>query len=156
MTVCSDNDGSGSVRSAACEGWPGIGPYSTTPVPSIITYTLTFQNNGPSNSAGTAIVDVLPKGFTLESWTSTVAGTTLSQSTVNGTTTLSFAPEFPGPVAGNPLSGAIRATTFATGGTITIRAGADQASGHQRNQHGNDLDDQLSGPIRTLPTTRLL
>ncbi|MBK7599050.1 MAG: DUF11 domain-containing protein [Acidobacteria bacterium] len=104
------------------KGGPASAPYSTTPVPSIITYTLTFQNNGPSNSAGTAIVDVLPKGFTLESWTSTVAGTTLSQNTVNGTTTLSFALGILGPVAGNP-SGAIQCTTtFATGGTITIRA----------------------------------
>ncbi|MBK6796406.1 MAG: DUF11 domain-containing protein [Acidobacteria bacterium] len=104
------------------KGGPASAPYSTTPVPSIITYTLTFQNNGPSNSAGTAIVDVLPKGFTLDGWTSTVAGTTLSQSTVNGITTLTFNLGILGPVAGNP-SGAIQcATTFATGGTITIRA----------------------------------
>jgi uncharacterized repeat protein (TIGR01451 family) len=57
--------------------------------PSNITYTLSFANAGPSNSAGTKIVDVLPKGFTVVGQpTSTVPGTTFEIVTVDGVTTV--------------------------------------------------------------------
>lgn len=63
--------------------------YSTTNSPSNITYTINFSNAGPSNSSGTVVVDVLPKGFTVVgNPVSTVPGTTFNISTTNGVTTV--------------------------------------------------------------------
>jgi uncharacterized repeat protein (TIGR01451 family) len=49
---------------------------SDTPDPIVrgntITYTVAFQNNGPSNSATTQVIDTLPPGFVASSATSTV------------------------------------------------------------------------------------
>lgn len=55
--------------------------YSTSSTPSNVTYTLTFANAGPSNANGVTITDILPKGFTVVSVTSTVPGWTFTQST---------------------------------------------------------------------------
>ncbi|MCG3163125.1 MAG: hypothetical protein JMDDDDMK_04503 [Acidobacteria bacterium] len=68
---------------------PSQAVYSTTNSPSNITYTINFSNAGPSNSSGTVIVDVLPKGFTVVgNPVSTVPGTTFNISTTNGVTTV--------------------------------------------------------------------
>ncbi|MDX2032752.1 MAG: hypothetical protein SF339_18895 [Blastocatellia bacterium] len=90
--------------------------YSTTGNASNITYTLTFSNNGPSNSSGTMIVDVLPKGFTVVGTpTSTVPGTTFTVTTLNGVSTVK---------ANLGVLGAANQCTLTrpTSGTITIVA----------------------------------
>ncbi len=62
------------------------GPARATPGQTI-TYTLTFSNAGPSNVAGTMIVDTLPKGFTVVGQpVSSVAGTTFQITTTDGVT----------------------------------------------------------------------
>ncbi|MBK6798118.1 MAG: DUF11 domain-containing protein [Acidobacteria bacterium] len=92
-------------------------------------YTLTFQNNGPSDSAGTAIVDVLPKGFTLESWTSS-RGRHDAQSEYGERhfTHCRLPSEFSGLLLSNP-SGAIRCLT-----TFTNRRN-DHNQGRCRSKH---------------------
>ena len=68
---------------------PSEAPFSTTGNDSIVTYTLNFRNNGPSNSHNTMVVDVLPKGFTLATPpTSTVPGTTFDITTNGGIITV--------------------------------------------------------------------
>ncbi|MBL8187471.1 MAG: DUF11 domain-containing protein [Acidobacteria bacterium] len=57
--------------------------YSTTSTPSNVTYTITFANAGPSNANGVTITDVLPKGFTVVSTSSTVPGTTFNITTAS-------------------------------------------------------------------------
>jgi uncharacterized repeat protein (TIGR01451 family) len=74
---------------AISKSGPAEAIYSTTGNSSNITYTLTFSNSGPSNSSGTMIVDVLPKGFTVVGTpTSTVPGTTFTVTTVDGVSTV--------------------------------------------------------------------
>jgi len=94
---------------------PAEAPYSTTGYDSIVTYTLNFSNKGPSNAAGTRIVDVLPKGFEVVDLSSTVPGTTFSVSTVNGISTVTAELGIIG--AANQCE-----TTFPTSGTVTIKA----------------------------------
>jgi uncharacterized repeat protein (TIGR01451 family) len=97
---------------------PDRAPYSTSSADSIVTYTLSFSNAGPSNAAGVEVKDVLPKGFTLVSWSSTVPGTTLDPNppaSAGGIQTLIFKLGVIG--AANQCS-----TTRPTSGTITIRA----------------------------------
>lgn len=94
---------------------PSEAPYSTTGFDSIVTYTLSFSNKGPSNAAGTKIVDVLPKGFEVVETTSTVPGTIFSVTTVNGISTVTAELGILG--AANQC-----ATTFPTSGTVIIRA----------------------------------
>jgi uncharacterized repeat protein (TIGR01451 family) len=45
-----------------------------------ITYTIQVANAGPSNSANTVVTDVLPAGFTVFSTSSTIPGTTFTES----------------------------------------------------------------------------
>ncbi len=81
-----------------------------------VTYTLSFSNAGPSNSANTVVTDILPSGFTVVGTpTSTVAGTTFNVTTSNGVTTVT---------ANLGVLGAANqcATTRPTSGTITIVA----------------------------------
>jgi len=94
---------------------PSEAPYSTTGFDSIVTYTLSFSNKGPSNAAGTKIVDVLPKGFEVVDLTSTVPGTTFDVTTVNGISTVT---------ANLGILGAANqcVTTFPTSGTVVIKA----------------------------------
>ena len=94
---------------------PNPAAYSTTGTPSNVTYTLTFANAGPSNANGVTIVDVLPKGFTVVSTTSTVSGTTFTPTTANGITTI---------VANLGVLGAVNQCqfNFPVSGTITIVA----------------------------------
>lgn len=74
---------------AISKSGPTQAQYSTSGSPSNITYTLTFSNAGPSNSSGTMILDVLPKGFTVVGTpTSTVPGTTFEITTVDGVTSV--------------------------------------------------------------------
>ncbi|MGE0103640.1 MAG: hypothetical protein AB7H86_15060 [Blastocatellales bacterium] len=94
---------------------PSEAPYSTTGFDSIVTYTLSFSNKGPSNAAGTKIVDVLPKGFEVVETTSTVPGTIFSVTTVNGISTVTAELGILG--AANQC-----ATNFPTSGTVIIRA----------------------------------
>ena len=101
---------------AISKSGPTQAPYSTSAGPSNITYTLTFSNNGPSNSSGTMIVDVLPKGFTVVGTpTSTVPGTTFNITTTDGVTTVK---------ANLGVLGAANQCTLTrpTSGTITIVA----------------------------------
>ncbi len=98
------------------KGGPASAPYSATGNPSIVTYTLSFSNAGPSNAAGVKIVDVLPKGFTVEGQpTSSVPGTIFTFATTDGVTTITATLGILG--AANQC-----ATTRPTSGTITIRA----------------------------------
>jgi uncharacterized repeat protein (TIGR01451 family) len=98
------------------KGGPAFAPYSTSVAPTIITYTLNFSNAGPSNAAGTSIVDVLPKGFTVEGQpTSTVSGTTFTITTANGITTVTANL---GVLGDNDQC----TTKLPVSGTITIRA----------------------------------
>ncbi|MBS1790820.1 MAG: DUF11 domain-containing protein [Acidobacteria bacterium] len=94
---------------------PDPAPYSTTGTPSNITYTITFANAGPSNANGVTITDVLPKGFTVVSTTSTVPGTTFTQSSSGGIVTV---------VANLGVLGAANQCQFnyPTSGTIVIVA----------------------------------
>ena len=96
---------------------PSQAIYSTTGNDSIITYTITFSNAGPSNSAGTLITDVLPKGFTVVGTpTSTVPGTTFNITTTDGVQTV---------VANIGVLGAANQcgpNPRPTSGTIVIRA----------------------------------
>lgn len=62
---------------------PNPAQYSTTGTPSDVTYTITFANAGPSNANGVTITDVLPKGFTVVSTSSTVPGTTFTITTAS-------------------------------------------------------------------------
>ncbi len=97
---------------------PSQANYSTTNNNSIVTYTLNFSNAGPSNAAGVEVRDVLPKGFTLVSWSSTVPGTTLNPdppAVSDGVQTLVFKLGVLG--AANQCT-----TSRPTSGTITIRA----------------------------------
>ena len=41
---------------------------------SLVTYTITVTNNGPSNAVGATVADTLPAGLTSVSWTSSAAG----------------------------------------------------------------------------------
>ncbi|MGE0129547.1 MAG: hypothetical protein AB7U82_15830 [Blastocatellales bacterium] len=96
---------------------PAQAIYSTTNSPSNITYTINFSNAGPSNSSGTVIVDVLPKGFTVVgNPVSTVPGTTFNITTTNGVTTVTATLGVLG--AANQCGGAQRPTS----GVITIVA----------------------------------
>ena len=92
---------------------PDPAQYSTTGSPSNITYTITFANAGPSNANGVTITDVLPKGFTVVSTTSTVPGTTFTQSSSGGIVTV---------VANLGVLGAANQCQFSypTSGTIVI------------------------------------
>nr|MDQ3011423.1 DUF11 domain-containing protein [Acidobacteriota bacterium] len=95
---------------------PAQAVYSTTNNQSNITYTLNFSNAGPSNSAGTMVVDTLPKGFTVVGTpTSTVPGTTFTITTAGGVTTVK---------ANLGILGAAGqvGTNFPVGGTIVIVA----------------------------------
>src|SRR5262249_22138116 len=95
---------------------PTQAPFSTQVSTSTVTYTITFSNLGPSNSAGTMVVDTLPKGFTVVGTpTSTVPGTTFTITTTNGVTTVK---------ANLGVLGATNqvGTSFPTGGTIVIVA----------------------------------
>ncbi len=94
---------------------PDPAQYSTTGSPSNITYTITFANGGPSNANGVTITDVLPKGFTVVSTTSTVPGTTFTQSSSGGIVTV---------VASLGVLGAANQCqfTYPTSGTIVIVA----------------------------------
>ncbi len=94
---------------------PAEAPYSTTGYDSIVTYTLTFSNKGPSNAAGTKIVDVLPKGFEVTDLTSSVPGTIFDVTTTNGISTVT---------ANLGILGAANqcVTTYPTSGTVTIKA----------------------------------
>ncbi|MBK7601246.1 MAG: DUF11 domain-containing protein [Acidobacteria bacterium] len=99
---------------------PSSAQYSTTNQQSIVSYTLSFSNAGPSNAAGVMIVDTLPKGFTLDSWTIaapyTVNDVTVTSTTLNGVTTVKFTLK-------NPLGAANQcATNFPTSGVITLKA----------------------------------
>lgn len=101
---------------AISKSGPVQAQYSTSGNPSNITYTLTFSNNGPSNSSGTMIVDVLPKGFTVVGTpTSTVPGTTFTVTTLDGVSTVK---------ANLGVLGAANQCTLTrpTSGTITIVA----------------------------------
>src|SRR5207244_9219682 len=62
--------------------------YSTTGNPSNITYIITFANAGPSNANGVTITDILPKGFTVVSTSSTVPGTTFTTTSSGGIVTV--------------------------------------------------------------------
>jgi uncharacterized repeat protein (TIGR01451 family) len=98
------------------KGGPAFAPYSTSVASSIITYTLNFSNAGPSNAAGTTIVDVLPKGFTIEGQpASTVLGTAFTITTANGVTTVTASL---GVLGDNDQC----TTNRPVAGTITIRA----------------------------------
>ncbi len=97
-------------------------PFSTSVATSYITYTLSFQNNGSSNSNGTKIVNVLPRSIKLETWNSTVPGTTMSLSTAAGVQTLTFTLGVLSPVAGNPAGAIQCSNSFPSSGTITIKA----------------------------------
>src|SRR5205085_6300063 len=94
---------------------PATAVYSTTGSPSNITYTITFANAGPSNANGVTITDVLPKGFTVVSTTSTVPGTTFTQTSTGGVVTV---------LANLGVLGAANQCTLTrpTSGTITIVA----------------------------------
>ncbi len=94
---------------------PAEAPYSTTGYDSIVTYTLSFSNKGPSNAAGTKIVDVLPKGFEVTDLTSSVPGTIFDVTTTNGISTVT---------ANLGILGAANqcVTTYPTSGTVTIKA----------------------------------
>ncbi|MDQ3012735.1 MAG: DUF11 domain-containing protein, partial [Acidobacteriota bacterium] len=94
---------------------PGQIVYSATGNPSNITYTITFANAGPSNANGVTITDILPKGFTVVSTSSTVPGTTFTTTTTDGTSTL---------VANLGVLGAANQCqlTRPTSGTITLVA----------------------------------
>jgi uncharacterized repeat protein (TIGR01451 family) len=95
---------------------PAQAIYSTTGNPSNITYTITFANAGPSNANNVTITDILPKGFTVVSTTSTVPGTVFTSTTdANAITTV---------VANLGVLGAANQCqfTFPTSGTITIVA----------------------------------
>jgi uncharacterized repeat protein (TIGR01451 family) len=95
---------------------PAQANFSTQASTSTVTYTLTFANAGPSNSAGTMVVDTLPKGFTVVGQpTSTVPGTTFTITTTNGVTTVKANLGVLG--AANQVG-----TNFPTSGTITIVA----------------------------------
>ncbi|MBK7601252.1 MAG: DUF11 domain-containing protein [Acidobacteria bacterium] len=99
---------------------PSSAQYSTTNQQSIVSYTLSFSNAGPSNAAGVMIVDTLPKGFTLDSWSIaapyTVNDVTVTATTLNGVTTVKFTLK-------NPLGAANQcATNFPTSGVITLKA----------------------------------
>jgi uncharacterized repeat protein (TIGR01451 family) len=94
---------------------PGQIVYSTTNTPSNITYTITFANAGPSNANGVTVTDILPKGFTVVSTSSTVPGTTFTQSSSGGIVTV---------VANLGVLGAANQCQLSrpTSGTITIVA----------------------------------
>jgi uncharacterized repeat protein (TIGR01451 family) len=89
--------------------------YSTSNSPSDVTYTITFANAGPSNASGVTITDILPKGFTVVSTSSTVPGTTFTTTTTGGISTL---------VANLGVLGAANQCTLTrpTSGTITVVA----------------------------------
>jgi uncharacterized repeat protein (TIGR01451 family) len=95
---------------------PAQAAHSTSNNASIVTYTITFSNAGPSNANGVAIVDVLPKGFTVAETASTVPGTSFSTTTTNGVATVTATIGVLG--AANQCG----ATPRPTSGTITIRA----------------------------------
>lgn len=59
---------------------PAVAAPSIPNIPSNITYTLNFNNAGPSNSANTVITDVLPAGFEVVSVMSTTPGMSFIQS----------------------------------------------------------------------------
>jgi len=94
---------------------PATIPYSTSQSPSNITYTITFANAGPSNANGVTIEDILPKGFTVVSTTSSVPGTVFTQSSSGGIVTV---------LANLGVLGAANQCqfTFPISGTITIVA----------------------------------
>lgn len=95
---------------------PNPAQYSTTSTPSNVTYTITFANAGPSNANGVTITDVLPKGFTVVSTSSTVPGTTFTITTASTAITTV--------VANLGVLGAANQCQFTrpTSGTITIVA----------------------------------
>lgn len=79
-----------------------------------ITYTLTFANAGPSNAAGTMLIDTLPKGFTVVGQpVSTAPNTTFQVTTSGGVTTVKA-------TLGVIGSTSQCATAQPTTGTITI------------------------------------
>jgi len=96
---------------------PDRATYSTSNNDSIVTYTLSFSNAGPSNANGVVVTDVLPKGFTVVSGglSSTVPGTTFEITTVSGIQTVTATVGVLG--AANQCQ-----LTRPTSGTITIRA----------------------------------
>lgn len=96
--------------------------YSTTINNSIATYTINVANAGPSNSAGTTVVDVLPKGFTVFGTpTSTVPGTTFNIATdpITGQVTVTANLGSLGAPQPTPTS---CSTARPVSGTITIQA----------------------------------
>lgn len=75
---------------AIVKSGPASAPFSTSVAPSSFTYTLQVSNDGPSNSNGTVVTDVLPRGFTAAAGglSSTIPGTSFTVSEQGGVVTV--------------------------------------------------------------------